>query len=73
MGQTSGKTGGKCQIPGVYVSGCCEKLVPFALDESFSACCAQDTSWSFLQRSSGPERRPRTGGRVKGGGAGVGG
>jgi hypothetical protein len=77
MGQTSGKTGGKCQIPGLYVSGCCEKLVPFALDEAFSACCAQDTTWSFLQGASGAstaskaKRGPRMGGKVNGGGAGV--
>jgi hypothetical protein len=49
MAQTRGKTGETCKISGIYVSGCCEKLVPFALDQVFSMCCEGDTAWSFLE------------------------
>ncbi len=69
MAQTRGRTGGKCEIFGIYVSGCCENLMPFAIDSVLPSCsCGRETTWFFLQHERGPKRRPRTGG-VKGGGA----
>ena len=69
MGQTTGRTGGKCEIFGIYVSGCCENLVPVALDAVFPSCsCGLQTTWFFLQDEREPKRPPRTGG-VRGGGA----
>jgi hypothetical protein len=63
VGQTGGRTGGKCEILGIYVSGCCENLRPFALDAVFPSCsCGRQTTWFFLQKSGTPEQLPSIGG-----------
>jgi hypothetical protein len=68
VGQTTGRTGGKCEILGVYVSACCESLKPVALDAVFPSCsCGRQTSWFFLQHEIEPARQPSAGG-VNGGG-----
>jgi hypothetical protein len=68
--QTKGRTGGKCEILGVYVSACCEGLLPFALDEVFPACraCGRDTTWHFLEVAPWAAKGAKLNGARKGGG-----